>query len=344
MDGVVLHGFLDGYLVISKFLRLTALLRIKTRMNFMEMANCSTLDTVIYHIFYVCGIIFTFVITPLLLCIQCIEFLFKNKETSEKSKSSEKLDVDNSIPEEELKINERIRQCLEDGKKFSVTKSDNGKGAMGINCIGYYDENRKLQPPLRILCGNTSIELKTGDICDIQADAIMNAANGEMLGGGGIDGAIADRGGDALKMERKNLPIKDKKNGLRLRVGEAAITSSGDGSICANTIIHVHGPNVRNGRPTEKQRVELRKCHENSLHICELYRIKTLAVCLVSTGIFSYPLKEAVEETIAIYKNHCIKSKDQTSLTNIYIVCYSPWNSVRATDCYKECRRILSQN
>ncbi|BDC35428.1 MAG: O-acetyl-ADP-ribose deacetylase [Candidatus Methanoliparum thermophilum] len=140
--------------------------------------------------------------------------------------------------------------------------------------------------------GKGIIRLKKGDITNEKVDAIVNAANSSLMGGGGVDGAIHRRGGRKILEECKeivkNLP------GRFLPSGKAVITSGGD--LDARYVIHTVGPIWRGGKDREAE--TLRKCYISSLELGKNKGLKELSFPSISTGAFGYPIDLAAEVAI----------------------------------------------
>jgi O-acetyl-ADP-ribose deacetylase (regulator of RNase III) len=124
------------------------------------------------------------------------------------------------------------------------------------------------------------IELIKGDITKIQTDAIVNAANSSLLGGGGVDGAIHRAGGPEILEE-----CRDQKQTGQMQYRRSC--SNGAGNLPAKYVIHTVGP-VWNGNE-EKVSKLLAECYYNSLKLAESLGVKTIAFPNISTGIYRFP-------------------------------------------------------
>ncbi len=141
-----------------------------------------------------------------------------------------------------------------------------------------------------------AIVLTIGDIAEVSVDAIVNAANASLLGGGGVDGAIHRRGGPAILAACEDLRATTWPDGLP--VGEAVATTAGD--LAARWVIHTVGPVYgRTGRDAEL----LRACHTSSLRVADALGAATVAFPAVSTGAFGYPLDEAASVAIGAVRD-----------------------------------------
>jgi O-acetyl-ADP-ribose deacetylase len=134
---------------------------------------------------------------------------------------------------------------------------------------------------------NATLELIRGDITDIEADAIVNAANSTLLGGGGVDGAIHLKGGPKILEECKRIRATEWPDGLP--TGCAVITSSGN--LKAKNVIHTVGPIWRGGFGDEAKL--LKQAYRNSLKLALAKGLKTVAFPSISTGAYGYPVEEA---------------------------------------------------
>ncbi len=152
-----------------------------------------------------------------------------------------------------------------------------------------------------------------GDITQMTVDAIVNAANTSLLGGGGVDGAIHRKGGPEILEECRK--IRQRQGGCA--VGEAVMTTAG--KLNAQRVIHTVGPVWNGGQAEEAQK--LHNCYWNSLTLAEEAGFKSLAFPNISTGIYRYPKKVAAEiawKAVQSYSYH--------SLQEVFFVCYDPEN------------------
>ncbi|XP_040904178.1 ADP-ribose glycohydrolase MACROD1 isoform X2 [Toxotes jaculatrix] len=154
-----------------------------------------------------------------------------------------------------------------------------------------YQRNEKL---------DRKISLYRGDITKLEIDAIVNAANKTLLGGGGVDGAIHHAAGPLLKKECASL------HGCE--TGEAKITCSY--GLPAKYVIHTVGP-IAQGGVGEEERKALRLCYKNSLKKATENAARTVAFPCISTGIYGYPPKQAVHEALATVREYLDEHHDK---------------------------------
>lgn len=132
----------------------------------------------------------------------------------------------------------------------------------------------------------TQISLTTGDITRQEVDAIVNAANSTLLGGGGVDGAIHRAGGPAILEECKRLRSGRYRDGLK--TGQAVATTAGD--LPARWVIHTVGPVYSQHQDPSGL---LASCHTESLRVAAELGAASVAFPAISTGVYGYPLDEA---------------------------------------------------
>lgn len=130
------------------------------------------------------------------------------------------------------------------------------------------------------------IELVLGDITEQDADAIVNAANRSLAGGGGVDGAIHRRGGPEILEQCMRIRREQHPEGLP--TGQAVATTAG--RLPAKWVIHTVGPVYAK---TRDRSAELASCHIESLRVADELGARTVAFPAISTGVYGYPLEEA---------------------------------------------------
>jgi O-acetyl-ADP-ribose deacetylase (regulator of RNase III) len=154
----------------------------------------------------------------------------------------------------------------------------------------------------------TEIRIVKGDITALDVDAIVNAANTSLLGGGGVDGAIHYAAGPGLLEECR---------GLRgCPTGEARIT--GGYGLPARWVIHTVGPVWKGGSRNEA--ALLASCYENSLQLAADRDLRSIAFPAISTGAYAYPLNEATEIAIRQVRRF---TKESEALDEVVFCCYS---------------------
>jgi O-acetyl-ADP-ribose deacetylase len=144
--------------------------------------------------------------------------------------------------------------------------------------------------------GNATLELIKGDITDVEADAIVNAANSTLLGGGGVDGAIHRKGGPKILEECKRIRETEWPDGLP--TGKAVITSGGN--LKAKHVIHTVGPVWFGGFHVEAEL--LKQAYRNALKLAVSKGLKTIAFPSISTGAYGYPIEEASRIAVGTVK------------------------------------------
>jgi O-acetyl-ADP-ribose deacetylase (regulator of RNase III) len=138
-----------------------------------------------------------------------------------------------------------------------------------------------------------NVALVEGDITRQRVDAIVNAANSSLLGGGGVDGAIHRAGGPAILAECRALRASSHPRGLP--TGEAVATTAGE--LPARWVIHTAGP-VWSAH--EDRSPLLRACYANALRVADDLGARTLAFPLISAGIFGWPADDAVRQALSV--------------------------------------------
>lgn len=156
---------------------------------------------------------------------------------------------------------------------------------------------------------NTGICLVQGDITDMETDAIVNAANSSLMGGGGVDGTIHRRGGPQILEECKHLRATEWPKGLL--TGKAAITTGGH--LKAKNVIHTVGPVWHGGNQNEPEL--LAEAYHNSLKLAVAKGLKTIAFPSISTGAYRYPTEQASRVAFEAVKEFLEKEDRLSTVT-----------------------------
>lgn len=162
---------------------------------------------------------------------------------------------------------------------------------------------------------DSRIRIIQGDITKQQVDAVVNAANGSLMGGGGVDGAIHRAGGKQILDDC--LRIIDMHG--RCQTGEAVITTGG--KLPARYVIHTVGPVWYGGHKNEAQL--LANCYTNSLKLAVEKSVKTIAFPNISTGIYHYPKAEAAKVAMDTVQ-HFLHTTN--AITQVTFVCFDEEN------------------
>lgn len=147
------------------------------------------------------------------------------------------------------------------------------------------------------------IELVKGDITQQEVDAIVNAANSSLMGGGGVDGAIHRKGGPEILQECKKVRAEQYPEGLP--TGKAVATTAG--KLPAGWVIHTVGP-VHS--KSEDRSELLASCHTESLRVADEVGARTVAFPAISTGVYGYPLEDAAPIALAAVKGARTKVRE----------------------------------
>ena len=137
------------------------------------------------------------------------------------------------------------------------------------------------------------VQLIQGDITEQRVDAIINAANHSLLGGGGVDGAIHRAGGPEILAACKEIRAKQYPDGLP--TGQSVATTAG--RLPARWVIHTVGPTYAK---TKDKSDLLRSCYQTSLAVAEELGARTLAFPLVSAGVYGWPKDDAIRQALTV--------------------------------------------
>jgi O-acetyl-ADP-ribose deacetylase len=156
--------------------------------------------------------------------------------------------------------------------------------------------------------------VKQGNITEMKIDAVVNAANSSLMGGGGVDGAIHKKGGQAILDECKEIRQHRYPDGLP--TGKAVITSGGN--LPVSHVIHTVGPVWQGG--DEHEHELLKQAYTNSLKLASETGINTIAFPAISTGVYGFPREIAAPIVYKSIKNHF---KNSSLPREIYLVFFS---------------------
>jgi O-acetyl-ADP-ribose deacetylase len=141
-----------------------------------------------------------------------------------------------------------------------------------------------------------TITLERGDITQQTVDAIVNAANSALMGGGGVDGAIHRKGGPEILQECKKIRADRLPDGLPT----GAAVATGAGRLPSRWVIHTVGPVYSK---SHDRSALLTSCHTESLRVADELGARSVAFPAISTGVYGYPLEEAAEVAVAAVAN-----------------------------------------
>ncbi len=159
------------------------------------------------------------------------------------------------------------------------------------------------------------IRLVFGDITKLHFDAIVNAANSSLMGGGGVDGAIHRAGGPAILAECREIVARQG----RCETGQAVITSGGN--LLVKHVIHTVGPIWCGGNNNEANL--LKNAYLNSLRLAVENGVETIAFPNISTGVYGYPKDQAAEIAICAVSEFLTENKQ---VRQVYFVCFDQEN------------------
>jgi O-acetyl-ADP-ribose deacetylase len=154
-----------------------------------------------------------------------------------------------------------------------------------------------------------------GDITSLDVDAIVNAANNSLMGGGGVDGAIHRAGGPAILAACKKIVQQQGE----CKTGEAVITTGGN--LPAKYVIHTVGPVWHGGKHGEE--AQLADAYRNSIQLAVKHQIKSLAFPNISTGVYHFPKEKAARIAIDTVKDFLNNDK---TIEEVFFVCHDAEN------------------
>ena len=204
-----------------------------------------------------------------------------------------------------------------------------------ILCNETREKNLVSAEEIKAISNNTNeiesrIAVWQGDITYLKVDAIVNAANSQMLGcfiplHNCIDNQIHSAAGFQLRMECDHIM---KEQGHEEKIGTAKITNAYN--LPSKYVIHTVGPAIPNGfKPSEKEKAELASCYKSCLELADKRKLKSIAFCSISTGVFNFPKEDASKIAIKTVKDYLKNNKD----TNLEKIIFNTF-SKDSTDIY----------
>jgi len=185
---------------------------------------------------------------------------------------------------------------------------------------------------MEFVVGKAKICILKGDITDQDTDAVVNAANSSLMGGGGVDGAIHRKGGSKILEECKKIRETQWPNGLP--IGKAVITTGGN--LSARYAIHTVGPVWHGGQHGENEL--LAEAYKNSLTLATLKGLKTIAFPSISTGTYGYPIEKACEIALKTVKEFLEK---QDRLDEVVLVLFNQFDLETYEKAAKEIFKVV---
>ncbi|MYB95127.1 O-acetyl-ADP-ribose deacetylase [Candidatus Poribacteria bacterium] len=173
----------------------------------------------------------------------------------------------------------------------------------------------------------TDLELIQGDITKAEVDAIVNAANSELIGGGGVDGAIRRAGGTAI--ENACAEIRRREGGCP--TGKAVITPAGD--LYAKYVIHTVGPVWEGGNSAEAEL--LASCYQESLRLAVENHVQSVAFPSISTGVYGYPTEKAAVVALTTVKEFV--EQNNAAPTTIQFILFDE----ATRTCYQDAQSVV---
>ncbi|MCP4715469.1 MAG: O-acetyl-ADP-ribose deacetylase [Deltaproteobacteria bacterium] len=161
---------------------------------------------------------------------------------------------------------------------------------------------------MEVAVNNSCVLLWQGDITTLAVDAIVNAANARLAGGGGVDGAIHRAGGPAIMEECR------KTGGCP--TGQAVVTTAGN--LLSGYVVHTVGPVYRDGSRGEPEL--LQKAYANSLKAAEEKKVSSIAFPSISTGVYGYPIEKAARIALAVVREYL---EGDTCIQKVVFVLFS---------------------